>query len=141
MDFIYTYFGWLLLLLSVVFIFAYKKITKNPDAITSKFEVKKKLNGTPNDNLNFIEEALNNSRFNNIEFDKDENSFYAETNFSMSSWSENIVVNINSNQNETDLNFKSICSMPLQLFDWGMNKRNFKRFEKELEKLMSTSVS
>ena len=140
MEILKTNFWWLLLLITIVFIFAYKKLTKNRDAITSKFEAKKKINGNPTDNLKFIEEALKNAGFKKVGLDKDENRFYAQTKFSMSSFSEYIEVSYSHDNLSTDLKFKSICALPTQVFAWGKNKRNYKKFEKELEKLMPTNA-
>jgi hypothetical protein len=36
------------------------------------------------------------------------------------------------------LKFKSIFALPTQVVAWGNNKRKFKQFEKELEKIMPT---
>jgi hypothetical protein len=140
MEYLETNFWWLLLLMSIVFIFAYKKLTKNPDAVTSKFEAKKKISGNLTDNLKFIEEALKNAGFKKVGLDKDENRFYAQTKFSMSSFSEYIEVSFSHDQFSTDLKFKSICALPTQVVAWGKNKRNYKKFERELEKLMPTSA-
>jgi hypothetical protein len=139
MEYLETNFWWLLLLITIVFIFAYKKLTKNPDALTSKFVAKKKINGNPTDNLKFIEEALKNAGFKKVGLDKDENRFYAQTKFSMSSFSEYIEVSFSHDHFSIDLKFKSICALPTQIVDWGKNKRNYKKFEKELEKLMPTT--
>jgi hypothetical protein len=54
----------------------------------------------------------------------------------MSSWTEQIEVQAIENQGKTEVNFKSICSLPTQIYDWGKNKRNYKKFEKELEKVI-----
>ena len=136
MEILKTNFWWLLLLITIVFIFVFKKLTKNRDAITSKFEAKKKINGNPTDNLKFIGEALKNAGFKKVGLDKDENRFYAQTKFSMSTFSEYIEVSYSHDNLSTDLKFKSICALPTQVFAWGKNKRNYKKFEKELEKLM-----
>lgn len=140
MEILKTNFWWLLLLITIVFIFAYKKLTKNRDAITNKFEAEKKIIGNPTDNLKFIEEALKNAGFKKVGLDKDENRFYAQTKFSMSSFSEYIEVSYSHDHLSTDLKFKSICALPTQLVAWGKNKRNYKKFEKELEKLMPTGA-
>lgn len=138
MEILDTNFWWTLFLITLLFIFAYKKIVKNPDAITSKFEARKKIKGNPNDNLKIIMEALKNAGFRNVGLDADEHRFYARTKFSMSSFSEYIEVSYTHQPFSTTLKFKSICALPTQIIDWGKNKRNFKRLEKELEKLMSS---
>lgn len=115
-------------------------MTKNPDAITGKYEATKTINGNPSENLELIKEALKNSGFKKVGVDQAENRFYAQTKFSMSSWSEYIEVYYRHDNFSTHLKFKSICTLPTQIVAWGKNKRNYKRFEKELEKLMPTSA-
>lgn len=134
MEILETGIWWLLLPIGIIFIFAYKKLTKNPDALTSRYEAKKKIDGNPADNLNLIQEALKNAGFKKVGLDKDESRFYAQTKFSMSSFSEYIEVSYSHNNYTTDLKFKSICALPTQVVGWGKNKRNFKKFERELEK-------
>lgn len=138
MEFLETNFLWLLFLVTLVFIFMYKKLTNNPDAITSKFEARRKVAGNPDDNLEYIKEALKNAGFRKVGLDKDMNRFYAQTKFSMSSFSEYIEVSFSHEHFSTELKFKSICALPTQVFDWGKNKRNYLRFERELKKLMTT---
>jgi hypothetical protein len=46
---------------------------------------------------------------------------------------------LNSHHNfSTDLKFKSICALPNQVGAWGKNRRNYQKFEEELEKRMPT---
>jgi len=137
MEILETNFWWFLLLFSVIIIFAYKKLTKNPEALTNKFLATKEIKGDPSDNLNFIENALKNAGFKNVGIDTGENRFYAQTKFSMSSFSEYIEVSYTNDQHTTKIKFLSICALPTQVFAWGKNKRNYKKFEKELEKLIS----
>ncbi len=138
MELLQANFWWILLLITVIFIFLFKNIFKRPDAFTSKFEAQKKLENTSSSILNIISEALKNAGFKKVGFDEEENRFYAQSKVSMSSWSEYIEVKINTSQNETELNFKSMCALPTQIYDWGKNKRNWKKFDKELKKLMPT---
>ena len=140
MEFLETNYLWLLFLLTVIFIFVYKRLTKNPDAITSKYEAKKTIKGNPSDNEKLIMEALKNAGFKKVGLDNEENRFYAQTKFSMSSFSEYIEVAFNHEHFSTDLKFKSKCALPTQVVAWGKNKRNYKKFEKELKKLMPTSA-
>ena len=134
-----TNIWWLVFIAITAFIFIYKKVTKNPNAITSKFETTKKIQGLPQDNLKLILQALKNAGFNKVGIDEDENYFYARTKFSMSSFLEYIEVSYQNTQNKTELKFKSICALPTQIYDWGKNKRNFKKFEKEMEKLLNVN--
>ena len=140
MEFLETNYWWLLFILTVVFVLCYKKLTNNPDAITSKFNAKKKVNGSPTENLNLIKKALINSGFKKVGVYPDENRFYAHTKFSMSSFSEYIEVTCSSDNLQTSITFKSMCALPTQIYDWGKNKRNYKKFERELEKVMSLSL-
>ena len=137
MEFLETSIWWIIGLLLVVFIFAYKKLAKNPDALTSKYEAQKSIIGNPTDNLRLVKEALKNAGFKRVGLDLDENRFYAQTKVSMYSFSEYIAVAFTHEQFSTNLKFKSICALPTQIIAWGKNKRNYKKFKKELEKLIS----
>ncbi len=137
MPFLETYFWWILLILTVIFIFLFKRITKRPDALTSKFEAVKYIDSNSENMRKKIRDALEKAQFINIGYDEKENRFYAQTKFSMSSWSEYIEVKISTKENRTELRFKSICTFPIQLYDWGKNKRNYQIFNKELDKLLS----
>ena len=128
--------GWIVCIVLVTFIVVYKKITKNPDAITSKYETRKKIKGLPQHNLELIKQALKNAGFKKVGIDEEERSVYARTSFSMSSFLEYIEITYQQRQEQTELNFKSICALPTQIYDWGKNKRNFKKFEKEIDKLL-----
>ncbi|MFN3997643.1 hypothetical protein [Algoriphagus sp.] len=132
---------WLLVLIIVLFTFAYKKLTRNPDAITSKFVARKKVQGNPEQNLRIIKEASKNAGFRKVGFDEERSRFYAQTSFSMSSFLEYIDVSFTQDNFFTELEFKSICALPTQIIDWGKNKRNFNKFERELEKLIPRSVN
>ena len=136
MEIIKSNFGWILLAVTVIFIFLFKKILKNPDALTSKFEAEKTLEHTPSMILKIVSKALKNAGFNKVGFDEEENRFYAQSKVTMSSWAEYVEVKINGTENKTELVFKSICALPTQVYDWGKNKRNWKKFEKELNKLL-----
>lgn len=136
MDLLVSNIGWILLLFTVIIIFFYKRISNNPDAMTSKFKTGRKTKVDSISMRPIIKEALKNSGFKKIGFDVDENRFYAKTRFSMSSWSEYVEVKIDRSQNETEIEFKSICALPTQIYDWGKNKRNYNKFESELKKLL-----
>lgn len=136
MVFFEAYYGWILLVITIVLILSYKKLTKNADAITSRYEAQKKINVNPNDSVSYTRQALENAGFRNIGFNKEDNRFYAETKFSMSSFLEYIEVSLEHNDSSTNLTFKSICALPVQIFAWGKNKRNYKRFARELEQLI-----
>jgi hypothetical protein len=92
MEYLTTNFWWLLTLITIICIFAYKKLTNNRDALTSKFEARKILYGDPVVMVKFIESALKHAGFKKVGHNTDENRFYAQTRFSMSSFSEYIEV-------------------------------------------------
>ncbi len=117
MEFFETNYWWLLFLLTVIFVFSYKKLSKNPDAITSKFKAKKNVTGSPTENLKFIEKALINAGFKKVGLYTDENRFYAHTKFSMSSFSEYIEVTFSPDNLSTNITFKSKCALPTQIYD------------------------
>lgn len=75
----------------------------------------------------------------NINFHHEENKFTGLVGFSMSSWSEYVEVKVASSHGKLNLDFKSVCAFPYQIFDWGKNKSNFRKFEKELLKVLNTS--
>ena len=139
MEFLDTNYFWVLFLLTVIFIFVYKWLIKNPDAITSKYETMKTIKGNPIDIEKLIMKALKNAGFNKVGLNKEDNRMYALTKFSIYSYSEYIEVSFNHYNFSTDFKFKSKCALPTQIVGWGKNRRNYKKFEKELNKLMPTS--
>lgn len=140
MEILNNYYGWFIFIITIIFFVIYKKITKNPDAITSKFISEYKINGKINNVDNLLFNALKNSGFKNIGLDKDSKRLYAQAKFSMSSFSEFIEVYYNEQNSSIHVRFKSICALPTQIYDWGKNKRNYKKFIEELKKLQSTKV-
>ena len=135
METIQSNLGWIILSILAIGLFIYRKFANDKDALTSKFKVKKILTTDFNSSLKRIEQALTNAGFSNIGFDATNNRYYAQSGFSMHSWSEYIEIIVTEIENQTELEFQSICAFPLQIFDWGKNKRNFMKFEKELKKL------
>ncbi len=137
MGILMSYIGWILIVITVAVIFLYKRMTKDPEALTSKYKATKIINIDRSKSLNLIKQALENLGFKNVTLNKEGNAFYAKTKFSMSSWTEQIEVKVDENNNETEITFMSICSLPTQIFDWGKNKRNYRKFERELDKLLN----
>ena len=127
--------GWIILLILAIVLYSYKKFANDKDALTSKFKVKQIVPTDFNSSFKHINQALANAGFNKIGFDTVENRFYAQSGFSMHSWSEYIQVLVTEIDNQTEIEFQSICAFPLQIYDWGKNKRNYRKFEKELKKL------
>jgi hypothetical protein len=138
MEIFESYIWWIILVITAVIVYAYIKISKKSNTFYNKFKTVKKISGTSPKIMSMIKEALNNSGFKNVGFNNEESRFYAQSKFSMSSWSEYIEVKINNSQKDTEITFKSICAHPFQVFDWGKNERNYMKFEKELKKLIPT---
>ncbi len=85
--------------------------------------------------INNILIALKKSNFEDISFDEEQNKFFALTKKTMSSFGEYLIVEmITIDQSKVKLNFRSQCNYPFQIYAWGKNKKNFKRFETELLK-------
>lgn len=108
--------------------------------MASKFEAEKNIRDSSDWISNLVSEALQNAGFKNIKFDEEENRFYAQTKVSFWSWSEYIEVKIHTNPLQSELKFKSICALFTQIFDWGKNRRNWIRFDKELDKLIISKL-
>jgi hypothetical protein len=128
---------WIVLLTLLIGLFLFKKISNNPDAVTSKFIAIQTIPLDLKTSSLLIKEALNKAGFKKVRLEEPENRFHALSGFSMYSWSEFIEVKITDKQDETEMEFKSICAFPLQIFDWGKNKRNYKKFEKEVLKVVA----
>ncbi|RFC54745.1 hypothetical protein [Brumimicrobium aurantiacum] len=129
-------FGWIIPIIVILAMLAYKVWTKKELALTSKYQDILSISGDLSLNLKIINEALQNARFRKVMLDEFDHRFYAQTRYSMSSFSENIELKYQQKGESTVISFKSICALPTQVYDWGKNKRNFKRFNKELERLM-----
>lgn len=127
-------------MITVIFTFLYKRLTRNPDAVTGKYVATMQINGDQKNNLQLLSEALKNAGFKKVGLDETENCLFAQTKFSMNSFSEYIEVQFTQDKCSTNLQFKSICALSPQIFDWGKKKRNYKRFEKQVYKLMPTAA-
>jgi hypothetical protein len=137
MQTIQSNLGWIILIFLAIALFFYRKFAKDNVALTSKFKANQILPTDFNSSLKLVKQALTNADFSKVGFDADENRFYAQSGFSMSSWSEYIQVKVIELNNNTEIEFQSICAFPLQIFDWGKNRSNYRKFEKELKKLTS----
>lgn len=128
MDFIIENIGWVIILATIAFFFFYKLISKDPNALTSKYRTHLKLS-VESDNLpKKIIDSLKQSGFSKVGYDPEENIYYAQTKISIWSWTEFIEIQVQKDNNINRLVFTSICALPLQIFDWGKNKRNAKKF-------------
>jgi hypothetical protein len=71
----------------------------------------------------------------------DRDHFRATVPMNMMSWGETIFISITDGR----IAIRSVCSLPLQLFDWGKNKQNVEQFlarfsPKELRKTMTPQL-
>jgi hypothetical protein len=120
----------LILTFGVIFlIIVFRLITKKQVFFTSFYV---KGNKIKNLNLNSnILKALKKSGF--LKIKESNNSFSAITYPSIWSFSEIIQIDNNKIDEENVLvTIKSKCFFPLQIFDWGKNKRNCEKFIKNL---------
>jgi len=136
MDFFIDYIGWLLIALTVLVFFLYKWISKNSRGLTAQYEIGKRINLLNKNKHELFIEALKQSHFKNIHFDENNSTYYAKTKASIWSWSELIEIRVTDIGDETEINFLSICSLFTQIMSWGKNRRNAKKFFKELNKLL-----
>ncbi|MDD2198046.1 MAG: hypothetical protein PHE03_02495 [Bacteroidales bacterium] len=136
MDFFIDYIGWLLIALTVLVFSLYKWISKNSRGLTAQYEIGKRINLLNKNKHELFIEALKQSHFKNIHFDENNSTYYAKTKASIWSWSELIEIRVTDIGDETEINFLSICSLFTQIMSWGKNRRNAKKFFKELNKLL-----
>lgn len=134
MEIFSDYVFLIVLILTITSIFLYKKITKDPNAVTAKFigviDIK--------DHKIYKEDvlkAMEASNFKNAYFNEENRAFKATVGFSMSSYFELIEIRLIEKEGKQSLNFFSICGVPIQVYDWGKNKRNYNRFVKNINKL------
>lgn len=133
MDFITDYIFWIIFIITIASIFLYKKITKDPNAVTAKHIA---ILDLENKNITHedILEAMKSSKFKNAYFNEEDQVFRGTVGFSMSSFFELIEIRIIETDAKQSLTFLSICGLPTQIFDWGKNERNYKRFLKNIHK-------
>jgi hypothetical protein len=136
MEPILSYLGWFIFIGIVLYFLVSRKFSNNPHGITSIY-VSTLAVYDSYDISDKVIAALNNSAFRHVRFDAAESRFYAENLITMSSWGEHIIVEMDRDGEITRLNFISVCALPIQIYDWGKNKRNFRKFHRELRKLTS----
>ncbi|MBF0695390.1 MAG: hypothetical protein IR153_10085 [Flavobacterium sp.] len=134
MEIIFENIGWIILISIVCLIIAFKKITNRPDAITSKFYTSEIVKSSDHLKTTVLT-ALNNSGFPKVYHNEIDNKIYVQTSITMNSWGETIEIELEEEELQSKIHFKSICAFQFQIYDWGKNKRNFKRFWKEFKKL------
>ena len=133
MDYIIQFRVLIGLIILIAIIVIWKLIIKKKKTATSYFEENKSFQKSKNELKSSIEKAFLNLKVKNIYYDEDNSTFSARTRMSIYSWSENITVELYENGNLTEVDFKSKCALPTQIIDWGKNKRNSKKFFKNIE--------
>jgi len=133
MDFISEYIFWIIFFGTILSILLYKRITNNPNAVTAKYIGTLDLENKEISREDILQ-AMKASNFKNVYYDERNEVFKGSVNFSMSSYFENIEIRLIDSENKPRLTFLSICGFPFQIYDWGKNKRNYKRFIKNLHK-------
>ena len=109
--------------------------SKNGELSTSHYEAT--ITVFNNEELiNRILTALKEAQFDEVVFDQEQHKFFALTKKTMSSFGEFLIIEmINLDQSTVQLNFRSQCNYPFQIYAWGKNKKNYNRFQSELLKL------
>lgn len=123
---------WKIVLMPVVVTvlsYLWRIIFKKDFSFTSQYIDTRNLNSSDNELLESIKKAMTASNFKRIRFDKEKKEFYAITYPSLWSFSEIVKVKI---KDSKEVEFKSICVFPLQVFDWFKNERNANKFYKKL---------
>lgn len=133
MDFISEYIFWIIFFGTIISILLYKRITNNPNAVTAKYIGTLDLENKEISREDILQ-AMKTSKFKNVYYDEGNQVFKGSVNFSISSYFENIEIRLIDSENKPRLTFLSICGFPFQIYDWGKNKRNYKRFIKNLHK-------
>lgn len=126
---------WILFFGIILLIFVIRMVTKQPNFMRSMFESSIEVSSVENIE-EIIFKVMKSVGFKDIDFDKGCEKFHATTTFSMSSWFEHIEIKLVSVGQKRQLHFSSICGYPYQIYDWGKNKQNFERFQKELIKVI-----
>jgi hypothetical protein len=129
-----NYIGWILFFSTIAFIVLYRIFSKNPEAFRSKYSEFKSIERKYSSPEKIIA-ALEAAGFCRVRHYSEENRFLATGKISMSSWGEFIEVKLIKDNAEHIICFKSVCSFLFQVYDWGKNKRNAKRFFKALSEI------
>lgn len=132
MEFIIENIGWLLIIVSIAIIYLTKQFTGDPLALTSKYKDKLTLETNQANHKVAILEAMKKAGFRKVGSDENESVFFAQTKWSLWSFSEYIKVEVKRLENGLELQFLSVCALPSQMMAWGKNKRNFRRFKQAL---------
>jgi hypothetical protein len=125
--------------LTFIFLYVYKKMKKDPYALTAKHSSERAFPGPTEDLEAFIRTALKNAGFKEIK-PSVTGGYAATTGLTLWSFGENIAVARMQNENGETVQFRSTCDFPYQVGDWGKNRRNATRFFKELEALLGRAA-
>ncbi|PWH82244.1 hypothetical protein [Brumimicrobium oceani] len=134
MDTILLYIGFSAILLYFIVKSLYSLRNNSKYTFTNKF--KKHLDQDLSRSLNHVQQALDNAGFKNVKFYNAENWFKAQSRLNSSSFTEEIVIKVRGDNEMAIVFFKSVCPISTLVFNLGKNRRNFKKFETELEKLI-----
>lgn len=126
---------WILFFTTLIIISVVRIITRRPNFMRSMYEQTIEISSNEK-SVSSLQEAMKRAGFKDVDFNSEDKKFHATTSFSMSSWFEHIEVKMIPLGNKLQLHFSSICGYPYQIYDWGKNKQNFERFQKELIKVM-----
>lgn len=126
----------LLVCFSLILIILISRIIQGKWYFTSYYSEEREYNIDEDSLKNNLIMALKKSNFKRII--QQEDSFHALTLPTMSSFSERIAIEFREiAETKYVLKFNSKCLFPLQIFDYGKNKRNSKRLFKNLEVAIS----
>jgi len=115
-----------------IMVLTYRFFSNGKLYFTSYYNGKKEITSNEESIKIQILRTLKKSNFKRIK--EDNGIFYAITIPTIWSFSEIIKVEILKNsENKFLVKFDSKCLFPLQIFDWGKNKKNFSVFFKNLE--------
>lgn len=124
-----VFFG-VMILISVIRI-----ISRKPYYLRSMYQNSLEMNKVENVKQ-LLPTVMEKAGIKNVNYHQEENKFTGIVGFSMESWSEYVEIKVNNSDEKLNLDFKSVCAFPFQIFDWGKNKNNFKKFKKELFKVI-----
>lgn len=110
-------------------------ISRKPYYLRSMYQKSLEMNKVENVKQ-LLPTVMEKAGIKNVNYHQEENKFTGVIGFSMESWSEYVEIKVNNSDEKLNLDFKSVCAFPFQIFDWGKNKNNFKKFKKELFKVI-----
>ena len=126
----------------ILFVFIFSLITRKIswfkpyftskfNLLTNKFHHKQEFDFSRDIMFDKMLEVIKQSGFKIIKTNKETGDIFATTGMTLVSWGENIYISMEENNEKTTIDFCSACFF--QVYDWGKNERNFKRFLSEFE--------